>query len=58
MTTHVECPRCGGMGDIASHRDFTGPKGYTERETTYFLCKLCNGFGAVTEQQALDWPSS
>lgn len=46
-----QCPCCQGQGDKPTHHDFTGPKGYTVRRTSYRDCRVCNGTGEVTHDQ-------
>lgn len=43
----VECPSCRGQGEIAS-----------PEKKHWSPCRLCSGTGAVTEQQAGDWPET
>ena len=42
----VECPNCKGQGEVR------GP----QSNMPWFICRLCNGSGVVTEQQSRDWP--
>lgn len=52
-TELFQCPRCQGMGDIASHsdREQKDDRGQWKRVTRYSPCNVCGETGELTQEQ-------